>query len=171
MGASKHHLRYKKQTQRERTWTIHLIAAEKVIKATVLVIIALKLLSLLGQDVHAWCADLVTRHGIDLGNRYIQLALQKLVGVGDNQLVEFGTVAVIYAALLYVEGIGLWMQKRWAEYLTAIGSAVFIPVEVYELYERFTLVRILLLAINVFIVWYLTTRLSDEKVEQKRAYS
>jgi uncharacterized membrane protein (DUF2068 family) len=157
------HLRYRNQTPRERTWTIHLISAEKVIKATLLIVIAIKLLSLMGQDVHAYAADLITRHGIDAGNRYIQTVLERLVGVSDNRLIQFSTVAFVYAALLYVEGIGLWMQKRWAEYLTAIGSALLLPVEIYELYEKFTWVRIVVLALNVFIVWYLTTRLRDEK--------
>jgi uncharacterized membrane protein (DUF2068 family) len=167
MELKKPHLRYKDQTPRERTWTIHLIAAEKVIKATVLVVVAIKLLSLLGQDVHAWGADFVARHGIDAGNRYIQMALERLIGVGDSQLVQFSTVAVVYSTLLYVEGIGLWLQKRWAEYLTAIGSALFIPVEIYEVYAKCTWIRVLVLAVNIFIVWYLTTRLKDEKVEKK----
>jgi len=168
MDLKKHHIRYKNQTPRERTWTIHLIAAEKVIKGTVLIVIALKLLSLMGQDVHAYAADLVTRHGIDVGNRYIEGSLNKLIGLGDNQLIQFSTVAFLYSALLFIEGIGLWLQKRWAEYLTAIGSALLLPLEIYELYERFTWVRILILAINIFIVWYLGTRLRDERVEEQR---
>ena len=138
-----------------------------MIKGTVLVIIAVKFLSLLGHDVHAWAADLVTRHGIDAGNRYIHGILERLTGLGDSQLQLFSGVALIYAGLLYVEGVGLWLQKRWAEYLTAISSALFIPVEVFELYERFTWVRILVLAVNIFIVWYLSTRLMDEKREKQ----
>jgi uncharacterized membrane protein (DUF2068 family) len=77
--------------------------------------------------------------------------------------VEYSVVAFVYASLLFTEGIGLWLQKRWAEYLTAIGTALLIPLEVYEIYERFTWVRIAILALNIFIVWYLVTRLKDEK--------
>jgi uncharacterized membrane protein (DUF2068 family) len=164
MSPQKHHLRYKNQTPRERTWTIHLIAAEKVIKATIVIIVAVKLLTLMGQDVHDWAADLVTRHGIDIGNRYVHSMLERLVGIDDNGLIRFSTVGFVYAALLYIEGIGLWMQKRWAEYLTVIGSALLIPLEIYEVFERFTWVRIGVLAVNLFIVWYLSTRLKDEKV-------
>lgn len=165
MDLNKPHLRYKNQTRRERTWTIHLISAEKVIKGTVLTVVALKLLSMLGSDVHASAEAFVTRHGIDIANRYVHDILEKLVGVGNNQLVEFSTVAFIYAALLFIEGIGLWMQYRWAEYLTAISTALFIPIEGYEIYQRFTWVRIAILALNIFVVWYLSTRLRDEKKE------
>jgi len=165
MGLSKPHLRYKKQTPRQRTLTIHLISLEKTIKAIVLTLVAFKLLSLVDQDVHQWAADFVTRHGIDIGNRYVHAGLERLVGVGNSQIVTFSIVAFVYSAVLLTEALGLWFQKRWAEYLTAISTALLMPLEIYEIYERFTFVRVALLIINAFIVWYLATRLRDEKKE------
>ena len=165
MGLSKPHLRYKKQTPRERTLTIHLISIEKTIKAIVLTLVAFKLLSLVDQDVHKWAADFVTRHGIDIGNRYVHAGLERLVGVGNSQIVAFSIVAFVYSAVLLTEALGLWFQKRWAEYLTAVSTALLMPLEIYEIYERFTFVRVGLLIINAFIVWYLATRLRDEKKE------
>ena len=165
MDLKRPHLRYKKQTPRERTWTIHFIAIEKAIKGLILLIVAGKLLTLFNRDVHAWAEDFIDRHGIDLTNRYVHDTLERLVGVGNKQLIAFSVIAFIYAALLFTEGIGLWLQKRWAEYLTAIATALFIPVELYELYERFTWVRIAILVLNIFVVWYLVTRLRDEKKE------
>jgi len=165
MAVKAPHLRYKDQTRRERTWTIHFIALEKTTKGLVLIAVSLKLLTMLGGDVHGSATDFVTRHGIDLTNRYVHAALERLVGFGDRQVIEASVVAVVYAALLFTEGIGLWLQKRWAEYLTTVATALFIPIEVYELYERFTWVRIAILILNIFVVWYLSTRLKDEKVE------
>jgi uncharacterized membrane protein (DUF2068 family) len=159
------HLRYKKQTPKERTLTIHLIALEKVTKATVLIVAGLRLLSLLGQDVHERAMEFINRHGIDLANRYVQMGLEKLSGIGDTQIVEFSVAAFVYAIVILVEGIGLWMQYRWAEYMTVITTALFVPFELYELYERFTIIRIAIIAINIFIVWYLSTRIRDEHVE------
>ena len=165
MSATKPHLRYKAQTPRERTLTIHLISLEKTVKAVILLIVGFKLLTLVGQDLHTWASDFVTRHGIDVGNRFIQAALERLVGVTGGQMVTYAVVAIVYAAVLLVEAAGLWLQKRWAEYFTSISTALLIPLEIYELYERFTWVRIAILAINIFIVWYLFTRLQDEKKE------
>ncbi len=91
--------------------------------------------------------------------------MEKLSGVGDTQLMQISGVAFGYSCLLFTEGVGLWLQKRWAEYLTAIATSLFIPLELYEIYERFTWVRIGILALNIFIVWYLVTRLKDEKKE------
>jgi phosphoribosylanthranilate isomerase len=165
MPLSQPHLRYKTQTRRERTLTIHLISIEKTVKALVLIVVGLKLLTLFDQDVHAWASDLVTRHGIDVGNRFVHAALERLVGVTNSQIVTFGVVALFYSAVLLVEATGLWLQKRWAEYLTAISTALLLPLELYEMYERFTWVRIAIFVINVFIVWYLVTRLRDENKE------
>ena len=159
------HLRYKDQNQRERTWTIHFISLFKMFKGVVLIVVGLRLLTLLGRDVHAAALDFVDRHGIDSANHYVASILDKLTGVGNFQLVEFGTIAFIYAALLLTEGVGLWLQKRWAEYLTAIATSLLVPVEIYEIYEKFTFVRVGILALNLFFVWYLVTRLKDEKQE------
>ena len=160
---NKPHLRYKNQTPRERTWTIHFISVMKFVKGAILVAVGVRLITLLGRDVEAWATDFVTRHGIDLANRYVQSALDKLSGVGNTQLMQMSGVAFGYSCLLFTEGIGLWLQKRWAEYLTAIATALFIPIELYEIYEKFTFVRVGILALNLFIVWYLVTRLKDEK--------
>lgn len=160
---NKPHLGYKNQTPRERTWTIRFIAIEKVVKGTLLIAVAFKLFSLFDRDVHAWASDFVYRHGIDAGNRFVHSMLEKLVGVNNNQIIAWSVIAFIYSALLFTEGLGLWFQKRWAEYLTAFGTALLIPLELYEMYEKFTWVRFSILILNIFIVWYLATRLRDEK--------
>ena len=162
---SKTHLRYKNQTRRERTLTIHLISLEKTVKATLLIVVAFRLLSLFDQDVHLWASEFVTRHGIDITNRYVHSALERLIGVGNSQIITWSSIAFFYSGLLLVEALGLWFQKRWAEYLTTISTALFIPVEIHEVFERFTWIRVGVLLVNIFIVWYLATRLRDEKVE------
>lgn len=137
----------------------------KFVKAAVLIAVGIKLLTLFDRDVHEWANDFVTRHGIDTANKFVEGMLHKLEGVGNTQIITFSTVAFAYSGLLLTEGVGLWMQKRWAEYLTAVATSLFIPLELYELYERFTFVRVGILALNLFVVWYLATRLKDEKRE------
>ena len=67
-----------------------------------------------------------------------------------------------YAALFIVEGIGLWMQKDWAEYLTIIATTSFIPFEVWEIVKRVTALRVALVISNTAIVIYLIVRLTRE---------
>jgi uncharacterized membrane protein (DUF2068 family) len=164
---NKPHLKYINQTPKERTWTIHILAIVKLVKGLLLLIVGIKLLTLINKDAAEVFEAFITRHGIDSGNRIVQTIAEKLEGVGKTQLIMFSLGSFCYSGLQLTEGIGLWMQKRWAEYLTVIATSLLIPVEIYELYEKFTWVRVVVFAVNIFIVWYLATRLKDEKVVEK----
>ena len=157
------HLRYKNQTPQERTWTIHFLSIFKFLKGFLLLLVAVKFLTLFNQDIHQVFTNFIDRHRLDPDNRFIHAIIEKLAGVDNQQLMIFSVGSFIYSGVLLTEGVGLWFQKRWAEYLTTISTVLFIPVEIYEIYERFTWVRIAILIINLFIVWYLATRLRDEK--------
>ena len=93
-------------------------------------------------------------------------------GVEDDVVGTIGTIKTqqtcgfLYAGLDFTEGVGLWFEKRWAEVLTAVATAVFVPIEIYEIYERFTFIRVLILVVNLFVIWYLATRVKDEKKEE-----
>ncbi|HEV8591749.1 MAG TPA: DUF2127 domain-containing protein [Pyrinomonadaceae bacterium] len=162
---NKPHLRYRDQTTKERHWTIHIISIFKLLKGILLILVGFKLLTLLNQDVAQWFADFVDRHGFNPENTYVHAIAEKLAGVTNTQIVAMSVGSFGYSALQLTEGIGLWLEKRWAEYLTVIATALLIPVELYELFEKFTWVRIGVLVLNLFIVWYLATRLRDEKKE------
>jgi uncharacterized membrane protein (DUF2068 family) len=67
-------------------------------------------------------------------------------------------VAFLYATLFIVEGVGLWMARRWAEYLTIIATSSFVPFEVYELFRHVTWPRTVTLVINLLVVAYLVVK-------------
>jgi uncharacterized membrane protein (DUF2068 family) len=163
---NKPHLRYKDQTPKERHWTIHIISGWKILKGLVLIVVGIKLLTLLDRDVAEWFSAFIARHNIDAENRYVHTIMEKLAGVDNNKLILFSAGSFLIAGLEFTEGIGLWFEKRWAEFLTAVVTAVFVPVELYEIYERFTWIRVLILVVNLFVIWYLVTRLRDEKKEE-----
>ena len=60
-----------------------------------------------------------------------------------------------YAAVEGIEAVGLWYQRRWAEYLTFLVTASLLPLEVYELANRLSPLKILAFIINVAVVAYL----------------
>jgi uncharacterized membrane protein (DUF2068 family) len=87
-------------------------------------------------------------------------------GLSPSRIQALGWVTLAYAALFAVEGIGLWMRRRWAEWLTTIITASLIPLELWELLNRPTVGKLVVTLVNVAIVWYLiwqlrTTRASD----------
>jgi hypothetical protein len=64
--------------------------------------------------------------------------------------------------LFAIEGIGLWMRKRWAEWLTVIITASLIPVEIYEFALRpnpgKAAVVIANAAIVAYLIWHVRSR-------------
>jgi uncharacterized membrane protein (DUF2068 family) len=98
---------------------------------------------------------LADKLGIDLQSagpvRLIDKALH--AQHGTLTLVSIGVLA--YGGLQLLEGIGLWLMKRWGEYVAALGTSAFIPVEIYELLEKVTWLRVVAFAVNVFAVVYL----------------
>jgi uncharacterized membrane protein (DUF2068 family) len=63
--------------------------------------------------------------------------------------------AVAYAIIEGVEAVGLWRERRWAEYLTAVATAGFLPLEIHEVLRRVTVFRVGALVVNVAILVYL----------------
>ena len=138
-------------------------------KGALLLIVGIGVLTLLHKDVAAIVTHIVEALRVDPDNYYIHRMLAKLGLMDDRKLKELSAGTFFYAALLLTEGVGLWMGKHWAEYLTIIATASFIPIEIYELLKHFTIVRVLVLGINVAVVWYLVRLLSRERKEKHAA--
>jgi uncharacterized membrane protein (DUF2068 family) len=81
--------------------------------------------------------------------------LNKLFSLKSSTLNLVGFGVIGYAVLEGVEAVGLWWQKRWAEYLTLIATGLFIPLEVYEIVHKGSPLKIIALIVNVAVVLYL----------------
>lgn len=81
--------------------------------------------------------------------------IDKLFSLQSSRLHLFATVILVYATVEGVEAVGLWYQRRWAEYLTFIVTASLLPIEIYELAHRLSALKILAFIINVAVVAYL----------------
>src|SRR5262249_3750257 len=81
--------------------------------------------------------------------------IQRILPPQTRTLVWIAVGLAAYALIELVEGVGLWYAKRWAEYLTVVATAAFLPLEIYELTEKVTWLRIAALVFNVAAVIYL----------------
>jgi len=73
----------------------------------------------------------------------------------SSTLYWVGAAAAAYAVLEGAEAVGLWLMKRWAEYLTFVATTLFVPYEIYELTHKVSWFKILALVVNLVIVVYL----------------
>jgi uncharacterized membrane protein (DUF2068 family) len=143
------------------------IALFKLFKGVLLLIVGAGALRLLHKDVGEVAMHWVDVLRADPDNRFIHAALAKLLAVDDHKLKEIGAGTFFYAALLLTEGIGLLLHKRWAEYFTIITTASLLPLEIYEIVVRVSIVKLLVLAVNAAIVWYLVVKVRRDRRDER----
>lgn len=140
---------------------IRMIACFKLLKSALLIAVGMSALRLLHKDVANVVEHWVAMLGLDPGNRYVNRALQKFGSLTPNKVKSFGIVSFIYAALFLTEGIGLWLVKRWAEWFSVIITTSLVPVELYEIYRHPSVIKGLVLVLNIAVVGYLLYRIRN----------
>jgi uncharacterized membrane protein (DUF2068 family) len=140
-----------------------IIGVFKLVKGGLLLAFGLGALSLIHRD-----AAEVIRHWahvfqVDTDSKFVQYWLIEVGLVQQRDLALVVTTSLFYSALLSTEGVGLLMEKVWAEYLTSIITTSFIPIEIYALTRHTTVLRVCLLLANVLVVAYLVFRLGQRK--------
>jgi uncharacterized membrane protein (DUF2068 family) len=146
---------------------LKLIALFKIGKGALLLLLGVSLLFLNARTrwmdaVSDWTADeILLEHSKGVG-----FLLHKLQAVlAGGALRATGFLALFYSAVLFTEGIGVYMQQRWAELLMIFATAALIPLEVRHLWHRPGLVGALILLVNCFIVWFLYRVLKRDKTK------
>lgn len=91
----------------------------------------------------------------DTVHRGLLRDLDRLFAVSSGRLYLYGGLLAAYAAVNAVEAVGLWAARRWAEYLTLVEVAVFLPLEIHELTVRISPLKIIALVVNLAVVGYL----------------
>ena len=94
-------------------------------------------------------------YGYSLDNSPIVATIQKFFDYKRTDLDLVAAALALYAVIELIEATGLWLAKRWGEYFAAVATALFLPIEIYELTEHATKFKIATLAVNVFAVVYL----------------
>ena len=132
-----------------------LIGIYRLIEGLFLIAAGIGALRLLHGDYQETLTHWVHVLRIDPDNHYIHGLLARALNVSPHRLRELSVGTFIYAGLRLTEGLGLIARKRWAEWLTVIATAIFIPIEVWEMMRHFTLLRAGVFVVNALVVAYL----------------
>jgi uncharacterized membrane protein (DUF2068 family) len=119
---------------------------------------------LLHKDLGDEVTRLATALKFDPESRFVSLLLDKVDLIDTHQLREISLATFGYSALALTEGVGLLLEKVWAEYLTLILTISFLPWELYELARRPSWFRLSLLLINLAVLAYLVWLLRRKKL-------
>ena len=128
--------------------------------------VGLGALQLLHPDVAARAQQWVAALATSSDRRMVQQLIALVGNLSPARLEALGIGAFLYAALFATEGVGLWLRKRWAEYLTVIATLTFVPVAVFELTRKVSSSRLAALVLNLVVVAYLARRLLSRRRDE-----
>lgn len=146
------------QASRKGSGVLFAIALFKLAKAALLIVVGIGALRLLHRDMAQTVTHWVNILRVDPDNRFIHRILTRTLSISPKQLKEASVGTFVYAGLFLIEGTGLLLRKRWAEYFTIVTTGALIPVEIYELAKHPTLPKTGVLILNAAIVLYLVAR-------------
>jgi uncharacterized membrane protein (DUF2068 family) len=135
-------------------WLV-LIGVLKLFKAVLFILLGVGALHLLHKDLTDTVTHFILALRFDPENHFINLVLEKVALISPHRLREISIAIFLYAALDIIEGTGLALEKTWAEYLTLILTASFLPWEIYEIVHHITGLKVVLLVLNVAVVIFL----------------
>ncbi len=142
-------------------YVLRLIALDRAVHVVVLTFLAVVFLTFAGHDkaLHDGYQNIMNAlnggGGAALRVRGVLGYLGKAFHYSPTHLVVLALIFLAYACLEAVEGVGLWLNKRWAEYLTFIATSLLIPYEIYELTLRVSVLKVVAFVLNVLVVAYL----------------
>lgn len=145
-------------------FVLRLLAAERGVRGVLLLAAAAAVLQfrssqaslrqLLANDLPA-AQGLADRLQYDLTDSALVRGLRGALDAPGSTLLLLAAGLAAYAAVELVEAVGLWLLKRWAEYFTVVATAAFVPLEVYDLVEKVTWLRVGALLVNLAAVAYI----------------
>jgi uncharacterized membrane protein (DUF2068 family) len=146
----------------KRNRVIAVIGVFKLIKAALLITLGVAGLMAAPTELAHRVRHIASWMGISPGRHALAHFLGKLSTFDGQMARKLAVASLCYAAVFLVEGIGLLSRRRWAEWLTVVVTASFIPIEIYEGVEHFGAGKIVALVLNVAILGYLLWRRVSE---------
>jgi uncharacterized membrane protein (DUF2068 family) len=135
----------------------------KLVEAVFFLLVGVGALHFIHRDLGDAALRLATKLRVDPEGRLVGFVLDHLDAMTGQRLREIGVATFLYAALRVTEGIGLVLEKTWAEYLTVVVTVSFLPWEMYEIVMRIDWIRVGLFVVNLFVLAYLLWWLKRRK--------
>lgn len=151
---------------------LRLIGLFKMGKAVLLLATTYGLYRLLNPDLLVRIQDWLNTLSDTFERRMLERALDWLDSLGSARLGNILLVTALYTAVLLTEGIGLWLRKTWAEWLTVVATGSLIPFELYHLFfghHHRTYAVLGTTALNIIIVIYLVYQLRTGRHARRSA--
>jgi uncharacterized membrane protein (DUF2068 family) len=137
------------------TTGLRMVALYEAAKGALVLLAGFELLSHTHHEAQHLAEQLVAHLHLNPAKGYPRIFIDAATNVTDAKLWLLAGFALVYVGVRWIEAYGLWFEKRWAEWLAVASGAIYVPAELYEIFQGVTLIKVLLLSVNVCIVAYL----------------
>ncbi len=144
----------KTDRSRHDQWIIA-IGVFKLAQALLFVLLGIGAIRLLHKDLVGVTEHFILAMRFNPEGHFVNLLLERVAMIDPHRLKQISAAIFAIAALDAIEGTGLVLEKAWAEFVTLILTASFLPLEVVEIIRHDTWIRIALTVINFAVVLYL----------------
>lgn len=131
---------------------LRLVAVFEAAKGALVLLAGLGLLAMLHRDLQNVVEHVFGELNLNPSHHYPKLIITAAADITQGRRWLLILLAVLYALVRGVEAYGLWHARRWAEWFAALAGGIYIPVELYELFHKPSLLALAALLINVAIV-------------------
>lgn len=128
------------------------IALFEAAKGLLVLLAGFGLLSLVHHDAQQFAECLLVHAHLNPASRYPGIFVDLAKHLTESRLLLMAAGAAAYAVVRFIEAYGLWHSRRWAEWFAALSGGIYIPFEVFELYERATWINAGALVLNAAVV-------------------
>ncbi len=167
MPASSVEVRSPRVPSRHARWIIA-IGIFKLLQASAFILLGIGAIRLLHRDLMQVTEHLILALRFNPEGRFVNLILEKVAMINPHDLRRISAAVFAIAALDALEGMGLVLEQAWAEFVTLILTASFLPLEIYEMLRRITWIRVSLTVINLAVVIYLIYYVQARMRERRR---
>lgn len=137
------------------TLGLRVIAVFEGVKGALALALAVGLQMLAGRHEHPFIQSVIQYFHLADEGHSPHFIVSMLTHPDSLRLEMWMLVAALYAALRFTEAYGLWLARRWGEWLALVSVAIYVPFEIYALTLGVSAVKIGLLLVNVALVAYL----------------
>ncbi len=132
------------------------VAFFEAIKGAIVLLGGFGLLSLLHRNIRLIAAALVGRLHLNPTHGFANSFIEAASRLTDSRLWMIALLGFVYGVFRLIEAYGLWFGKVWAEWVAVLSGGIYLPVEIYELAEKITWVRVSALTVNLVVVGFMS---------------
>jgi len=136
-------------------------------KGLLVFVVGCGLLALVHRDLQENAEAMVRHFHLNPASRYPRIFVHAASALTDVRLWFLAAGAAAEAGLRFVEAYGLWQERRWAKWLAAFSSGIYLPIEIYELLGGVTWLKLILLLVNAAIVACMVYSLGHGEQDQR----